>query len=337
MHNLQNVLAEFPSTGTMRRNAPPILYQGFSGADIWSIETDTGRYAVRCWPAGINEIRLTGLHCLLKFLRERGLNFVAVPILTARGMSLVKYSGRWIQVEPWLPGHADFRECPTRARLASAMAALARWHLAAAQFQPAPEHRTWFASAANQPSPAVIERRDRLRSLNAAQIRASGDAAVARALPQSRGVIDRLVDGVLRHADSVLSSLELATTAAVPLQPVLRDVWHDHLLFTGDEITGLIDPFACRSESVAADLARLLGSLAGDEREAWDFALRAYQKFRPLSLAEKLLIPVLDRSGLLLSGVTWLEWLGPLVRFSLDDGRVVERVAAILKRLDAMG
>jgi Ser/Thr protein kinase RdoA (MazF antagonist) len=93
----------------------------------------------------------------------------------------------------------------------------------------------------------------------------------------------------------------------VPLQPCLRDVWHDHVLFQGDTVTGLIDPSAARTDTVAADISRLAGSLIADDRRAWDLALDAYQGARPLSAAESALVGVLDRSGVLLSGMAWLE------------------------------
>ena len=73
----------------------------------------------------------------------------------------------------------------------------------------------------------------------------------------------------------------------VPLQPCLRDVWHDHVLFQGDEVTGLIDPSAARTDTVAADISRLAGSLIADDRRAWGKAMDAYQAVRPLSAAKR--------------------------------------------------
>jgi Ser/Thr protein kinase RdoA (MazF antagonist) len=93
----------------------------------------------------------------------------------------------------------------------------------------------------------------------------------------------------------------------VPLQPCLRDVWHDHVLFQEDEVTGLIDPSAARTDTVAADISRLAGSLIADDRLAWGKAIDAYQSVRPLSREEAALVGILDRSGVLLSGMTWLE------------------------------
>ncbi|MDB5334415.1 MAG: hypothetical protein JWN70_34, partial [Planctomycetaceae bacterium] len=123
-------------------------------------------------------------------------------------------------------------------------------------------------------------------------------------------------------------------SATVALQPCLRDVWHDHLLFTGEELTGLIDPGACRSENVTTDLARLLGSLVEDDRGEWDFALDCYQQMRPLSLVELRMLRAFDASGVVLSGVTWLDWLLIQQRVFINRARVLERLQTIVRRLE---
>src|SRR5262249_19553340 len=128
---------------------------------------------------------------------------------------------------------------------------------------------------------------------------------------------------------SVAGELEVGRRVAVPLQPCLRDVWHDHVLFTGDDVTGLIDAHACRVDNVATDLARLLGSLAGDDRAAWDTGLAAYEKIRPLNLDERGLLELFDRSAVLLSGLTWLEW-------KCLEQRRFERPEIVLARLEAI-
>ena len=79
---------------------------------------------------------------------------------------------------------------------------------------------------------------------------------------------------------------------------------------------------------------RRAGSLAGEESAAWDIAINEYQRLRSLSLGEKALVTALDRSGVLLSGWTWLQWLH-LERRSFADARAVEhRLNLILKRLE---
>ncbi len=101
----------------------------------------------------------------------------------------------------------------------------------------------------------------------------------------------------------------------------------------GDAVSGLIDASACRTENVAADLSRLLGSLIEDDRTAWHTALDIYRRFRPLSLAEETLIGVLDRSGTVLSALTWLRWLCVEQRTFSDPAAVVQRLEFLIRRL----
>jgi Ser/Thr protein kinase RdoA (MazF antagonist) len=145
----------------------------------------------------------------------------------------------------------------------------------------------------------------------------------------------RLLQLFRGHAEPVARDLEIARDIAVPLQPCLRDIWHDHVLFTRSEVTGLIDANACRTESVAADISRLLGSLVTDDRVRWRFAIDVYHSVRPLALAEQGLIELLDRSGVLLNGLTWLEWIcldrRPFAES--DRSRIVDRLARHVERL----
>ncbi len=114
---------------------------------------------------------------------------------------------------------------------------------------------------------------------------------------------------------------------SVPLFPVIRDLWHDHILFTGDEVTGIVDFGAMRVDSAACDLSRLLASLLGNDREAWEFARLAYNSIRPLSADEWRLAQVLNETNVILAGVNWLDWI-------CVQGRSFDNYDAIYARLD---
>jgi homoserine kinase type II len=119
-----------------------------------------------------------------------------------------------------------------------------------------------------------------------------------------------------------------------PLQPCLRDVWHDHLLFEGEALTGLVDYAAVGVDSVAADLARMLGSLIEDDEQAWGIALEAYRERRPLSLDEQRLARILDSTGVIAAlGGWWRRLSGP--RAEVVDGAVVARRMEVLLRRTA--
>jgi hypothetical protein len=80
-------------------------------------------------------------------------------------------------------------------------------------------------------------------------------------------------------------------------------VWHDHVLFTGDEVTGIVDYAAMRFDVPHADLARLLGSLVEDDDAGWAAGLEGYGRVLPVP--DVPLIWLLDRTGTLAASRLW--------------------------------
>ncbi len=125
-----------------------------------------------------------------------------------------------------------------------------------------------------------------------------------------------------------------AQSRTTPLQPCLRDIWHDHVLFEGDRVTGLIDFGAMRMESPAGDVARLLGSLVENDSQGWQTGLQAYQKVRPLLPAEYCQLAAFDAANIILAGLNWIQWLFVERRRFEDGQQIVSRLRQISRRLD---
>jgi homoserine kinase type II len=133
--------------------------------------------------------------------------------------------------------------------------------------------------------------------------------------------------------DRVAKRLESAVRCQVPLQPCIRDVWHDHVLFTGEQVSGLIDFGAMRVDNIACDIARLVGSFVADDVPKWSAAVAAYSSIRPLSDSERELVAAFDQSTVLLGGLNWVRWIYVEGRSFPDRRRVAERLSALLGRL----
>lgn len=333
---LKAVLSQYPSK--YRPSMTPVAMSGgFSGASVYRVESAAaGAVCLRAWPGNAPALppeRIRGLHRLLRLVRDHGLTQVAVPIPDSTGQTLVWTGERYWQLEPWMPGIANFHQCPGTARLVSTMQTLARWHRAASAFVPVGAERQWFHSAEQSISPAVQERGRRISEWSRRGISRVRELVSRDSDEQFAGVCLAILDGFERKAAEVLGELRHAADWHVPVQPCLRDIWHDHVLFEGDDVTGIVDPSACRTESVASDLSRLLGSLVGDDSVAWEHALDAYSAVRPLSATEQRLVQVLDRSGVLLNGLTWIERRYLTVAACADWNAVLQRLEAILQRL----
>jgi Ser/Thr protein kinase RdoA (MazF antagonist) len=308
-------------------------HPGFSGALVRRIETDAESFCLRGWPQSIDDgERILGLHELLRHVATRGIAYVAVPLRRDEGGTLVRAAGRFWHLEPWLPGCADFWISPSQPRLAAAFVALGRFHLASRSFQPPSGKFLHLHPAPPSIAQTVLDRAQLMERFTPNRL-----AVLRQRLGGRSPVANRIMAAFEHCAPSVAAELRSAVRTPVPLLPCLRDVWHDHVLFQGDKVTGLIDPSAARTDTVTADIARLAGSLIGDDRAAWDFALDAYRSVVPLSDAEARLVGVLDRSGVLLSGMTWLErdefWQA---QPSESQDRIVNRVERIAQRAEQL-
>ncbi len=144
----------------------------------------------------------------------------------------------------------------------------------------------------------------------------------------------QIINAFDHHRTLVFEALGQASDRFVSIQPCIRDIWHEHVLFQQDEISGIVDFGAARPDTVATDISRLLGSLVADKTVEWNIGLEAYTKVRSLTKNELHLLGPLDRSTALLSGLNWLRWLY-LENKSFEDMQVIKsRLKAISQRIE---
>lgn len=324
--DLREILARYPSA--CRPDPASIVKPaaGFSGASVWKVETATGAVALRAMSIeAVDQQRLAGLHRLIAHVHSLGLSQVPVPLECLAGGTFFETQGCIWQLEPWMPGTADFASMPSEARLRAALVCLAHWHRAAARFLARDAEKRWFFTATGN-SPGLAERHRQIVQWTDQRCSLARARLASLAWIEFAGLAREVLDYFTRVAPRVAAAVRIGVADCVPLQPCLRDVWHDHVLFTGSVVTGLIDPHAARTDSVATDLARLLGTLVGDDRNGWESGLAAYQEVRPLSPSELTLVELFDQSGVLLSGMNWLDW-------HVFQGRGFQNREAVLARL----
>jgi Ser/Thr protein kinase RdoA (MazF antagonist) len=294
---------------------------GFSGARLWRIECSTGLLCLRAWATGVDESRLAFIHGLMTRAHAAGLAYVPGVRPTGEGRTCVEQAGRLWDLTSWRAGRADFRDCPSAVRLEAACLALARLHLA-------------WREALEGPCPAVRRRLECARQW--LELLASGWRPFF-----TEGQLDPVQSWAQRAWPLVQVRIHDLPKRLVPwtarrfrLQPCLCDVWHDHVLFEGNTLTGLIDYGSARVDHVAVDLARLLGSLTGDDGQLRAAGLGAYRRLRPLTAEEVDLVAVLDETGTLLAAVNWLKWLYHEQRPFEDRFAVAQRLAEIVRRVE---
>ena len=299
---------------------------GFSGAKFWRIETDLATWCLRRWPKSVNreERHLLWIHRQLSGAYSRGCEFIPVPVIASTQETLAEHQDYFWQLEPWMPGKADFHSNPTRPRLIEAMRALAKFHRAVREL-----------GVRKQPSPGLTTRLRRLSELHDAReptrlLRDIENAIeTASNPPNFHDVASHIQKRFQALAPPLFERLKHANQIAVPTQTVIGDIWHDHVLYSSDVVTGLVDFGTMRMDTPACDIARLLGSLVGDQCEDWLAGIEAWESIGPLPQQERILIDLFDQTTTLISGINWLQWL-------FLEHRTFENLKIILRRLDSI-
>jgi Ser/Thr protein kinase RdoA (MazF antagonist) len=297
---------------------------GFSGARLWRVEAADGWICLRAWPLLPSlENYLPNVHHLMERARAAGLSFVPSVYHAARGETYVQHADRFWDLTMWMPGLADFLDAPSPHRLGQACKAVARLHQA---WQPATTQRV--------PCPAT--RRRLLKHSEWTTLVASGwrpatshdpGDPCAESAERAWCLLDQWMPRI---------ALILATWAerAVSVQPCHCDLWHDHVLYDKDDIVGLLDYGSVKTDHVAVDLARLLGSMAGDDQDLWTAGIAGYRAVRSLSAEEETLAHVLDRTGTVLALANWLKWLYKEKRAFPDRRAVARRLTDFVNRVE---
>jgi Ser/Thr protein kinase RdoA (MazF antagonist) len=297
---------------------------GFSGAELWRVEGDFPALCLKAWPEqAFGPQLLERMHALMLRARRVRLTFVPEIRTRADGATWIKSNGRYWDLTTWMPGQADFHQQPTAVRLAAASGALAQIHAA------------WQSEAISSgPCPSIDRRLEALADWN--RLLASGWRLNADETPEQawRPLLKRAWDLALTNYRQLPVMLAPWITKTVRLQPCIGDVWHDHILFEAERVSGIIDYGAVRIDHPAADLGRLIGSLVADDDAGWATALAAYRAVRALSWEEESLARLLDRSGAIVSLFNWLRWCGRGERSFSDPVAVTTRLTAIVERLE---
>ncbi len=264
MRDIYAVLRNYPTDCQTLRIEPLGSAGGLSGAQFWRITAEgvvrkspdpaqPRTLILRRWPAEHpSPERLQFIHAVLRHAAARGCDFLPLPVTTRDGQSFVQHAGHLWELAPWLPGTADYDRSPRLEKLRAAMRALAQFHNATADF---PLDSIF--------PPAPSRHLTRLRELSPAQLNHLSRSLTDTTLPDLASLARQFLAALPRAVPLAIAQLEPLANIALPLQPCLRDIWHDHVLFTGDQVTGLVDFSAIDIDTPATDIARLLGSLSG--------------------------------------------------------------------------
>jgi Ser/Thr protein kinase RdoA (MazF antagonist) len=304
---------------------------GFSGCSLWKVSTTQGPLCLKCWPAdNPPPARLPWIHTVINHARQQGLAFLPEFFTTREGLSTCAADGCTWELMTWLPGVADYWSQPSPQRLTAAFRALARFHQATftrrLDLWSDPHYESDQRSNL-QPAPAIVERLARLQELIDVGIEPIGLAVRQRRIPLIDDVAQQWLASRRLPPIDMLPRLMAAARQQYVMQPAIRDLWHDHVLFSGGEVTGFIDFGALRLDTPLVDLARLIGSLAGDDPMQRSLAIDSYAEIRQLSAADIALIDLLDQSGAWIAGWNWLDWL-------YREGREFPSLPAVRERLE---
>ena len=336
----------FPATPF--RVSPPSS-AGLSGSPVWLVEPEEPleapprRFVLKGFAESWPRERAEAIHRWMAAARRAGVGAVPanLEVAAADGAETTTIAtdggGACFEMTQWRQG--DPVPAPSPRQAAAALETLARIHVALREAGGNEETPT--------ASPPAWARR--VEALRAVIPRGWDGPTNGVASPLQAAVADRrrAAAALLRDRGGLplLARLAAVVPPAVPLQPVLRDVWQAHLLFVGDEVSAVIDWHAAGIDTPATDLARLFGSWevprsaadgANSLSVVWGEALGVYRAIRPLAAEELSLIDLLHVAGVVGGLHHWFTWILAEARPFPDPSAVLGRVDFLMKNLDSV-
>jgi len=290
--------------------------EGFSGAEVWRGDDSTGNpaFALKRLPAELDPTRLTAIHRWMT--QAAHLTFVPSILRTTSGDTFVYTRGRCWEITRWMPGKPV--SDPTTADVGSACAAVAKLHAA-------------WPIVHTSTCPGVLNRlratQDFRRQFGTHQ---PPQISLTMALIP---LVRRAWSAVVAHLERTESMLRPWERLPLPLRPCVRDLRAEHVLFSEQQVAGIIDYGAMAVDHPAVDLARLLGDYGCLDEPRYSEAIRAYQcESQSGALIE--LIRILAHSGTVCSLIGWLLRLVTQQQTLPAEYRIVDRMTLLLERLD---
>ncbi len=235
------------------------------------LDCESGRYVLTIFER-MEPASLPYFMSLMQHLSDAGLCCPKVQ-LRDDGQSLFRFTVDGVPrhgcIVSCLPGRVE--RCLNSSQLFSAGKALARLHLAGADFpqrRESPSGSAWLLRIAEAVASPLLAR--------------YGDKA--------RALLDSELDD--------LCQVERLQTN-LPMGVIHGDFFRDNILFTEDEVSGVIDLYYAHDAAYALDLAIAIHALAGEEEARAIALLRGYASLRVLQHEEWEALPDLLRLGAL--------------------------------------
>jgi len=245
------------------------------------VHTSKRNFILTLYEKRVAEKDLPFFLALMEHLAARGIT-CPQPVKNKQGTLLGKLAGRPAAIVTFLDGVWIRR--PTAAHCAAVGEALARLHLAGADF---------------------AKRRD--NALGIKSWRALYEHA------KDRG--DSVRDGLCAEIAKELDALEKAWPRDLPDGVIHADLFPDNVFFLGEDLSGLIDFYFACIDTLAFDVAICLNAWCFEPDHSFNVTkarafLNAYGRVRKLSEAEEAALPLLARGAAIRFLLTRLvDWL----------------------------
>lgn len=287
---------------------------GFSGATVWKIDTSQGSFALKRWPHGQSAgMTLSSIHQRMQEATQAGLTFIPIIRRATANESIVNQAGQQWDALSWMPGAP--LSAPNTEQLIAAIRCLAQLH---AVWRTQPPVRT-------SACPAIEMYHQRLAEWTTLELHQ------LRQCSSQHPDYPLAIELFFRFREPALSQLTQALHTSVIIQPCLADIHADHVLYSGNTVTGIIDYGCLRYDHPAQDLARLLGSYDSMPPALIAVALKAY----PSSDTFLPLLKLLLDTGPIVTLSNWLRWLILEQRTFPNQQAVYSRLAKVINRIGA--